>query len=234
MRTTGYKRGRADFQDLLYQNVRQVGSQTSDAGNLVPTGVQIGSGVRIAATPRIMTQGTLESTSKELDVAIKGEGFFQVLLPDGRTAYTRDGSFERDSTGNLVTADGYQVNPTINIPSHASGITISATGVVSAVIGTASTSSTLGTITLARFVNKTGLEGIGNNLYLANDASGAAITGNPGDDSLGNLSQGSLETSNVNAVTEITDLIPAQRAYEMNSRVVTAADEMLQATANMK
>jgi flagellar basal-body rod protein FlgG len=234
MRTTGYKRGRADFQDLLYQNVRQVGSQSAETGALFPTGVQIGSGVRIAATPRIMTQGTLESTSKELDVAVKGEGYFQIQLPDGRTAYTRDGSFERDSTGNLVTADGYMLTPTITIPNNAQGITISADGQVSAVIGTATQATVLGQITLARFVNKSGLEAIGNNLFLETGSSGAAITGTPGNDSLGQLAQKMLEASNVNSVTEISDLITAQRAYEMNSRVISAADEMMQSTAQMK
>lgn len=234
MRTTGYKRGRADFQDLLYQNVRQVGSQSSEAGGLVPTGVQIGSGVRIAATPRVMTQGTLESTSKELDVAIKGEGFFQIQLPDGRTAYSRDGSFERDNSGNLVTADGYQLTPTITIPSNATGLAIAADGQVSAVLGAATTSTVLGQITLARFVNKSGLQAIGNNLFLETGSSGAAITGNPGSDSLGNLTQNMLEASNVNSVTEISDLITAQRAYEMNSRVISAADDMMQSTAQLK
>jgi flagellar basal-body rod protein FlgG len=234
MRTTGYKRGRADFQDLLYQNIRQVGSQSSETGGLFPTGIQIGSGVRVAATPRVMTQGTLETTSKELDVAIRGEGYFQIQLPDGRTAYSRDGSFERDSSGILVTADGYQLTPAITVPGNASGITISADGQVSAVIGTATTTTVLGQITLARFVNKSGLEAIGNNLFLETGSSGPAITGNPGSDSLGSLLQKSLEASNVNSVTEISDLITAQRAYEMNSRVISAADEMMQSTAQLK
>jgi flagellar basal-body rod protein FlgG len=228
MRTTGFKKQRADFQDLLYQNLRQVGSNSADAGNLVPTGVQIGSGVRVVATPRIMSQGTIESTGKETDVAINGEGFFRVLLPDGRTAYTRDGSFERSATGLLVTADGYQVEPGITIPSNATGLTVNSTGQVQAVIGNATSSTTFGQIQLATFINKSGLESKSNNLFLETASSGAAQVGSPGDTGFGTILQNELEIANVDAVSEISDLISAQRAYEMNSRVIKAADEMMQ------
>ena len=227
IRTTGFKKQRADFQDLLYQNITQVGSQTSSSGTLQPVGVQVGSGVRIAATPRVMSQGTIESTEKETDVAINGEGFFRVLLPDGRTAYSRDGSFERSATGTLVTADGYTVDPTITIPSNARGLTVNSQGVVQAVVGNATAPTTLGQIQLARFINKSGLEARSNNLFLETAASGSAQVGNPGDEGFGTVMQSQLEIANVNPVGEIADLIAAQRAYEMNSRVIKAADEMM-------
>lgn len=233
MRTTGYKRLRADFQDLLYQNQRRVGSQTSAAGTIVPTGVQVGSGVKTAATSRIMSQGTLEQTDKELDIAIRGEGFFQIELPDGTTAYTRDGSFERDSEGNLVTVDGYAVQPAINIPEDGTDLSISTDGTVQ-ITDANDTQVTLGQLELARFVNKSGLESIGDNLYLATDASGDAQTDTPGNDNYGDLQQGYVESSNVEAVTEISDLIAAQRAYEMNSKIIQAADEMLSTTSNIR
>ncbi|MFD1696644.1 flagellar basal-body rod protein FlgG [Roseibium aestuarii] len=233
MRTTGYKRLRADFQDLLYENQRRVGSQTSSAGTIVPTGVQVGSGVKLAATSRIMTQGTLEQTDKELDLAIRGEGFFQIQLPDGTTAYTRDGSFERDSDGNLVTVDGYAVQPAINIPQDGTDLSISADGTVQVTDATGA-QVTLGQLNLARFVNKSGLESIGDNLYLATDASGDAQVDIPGNDNFGDLQQGYVESSNVEAVTEISDLIAAQRAYEMNSKIIQAADEMLSTTSNLR
>lgn len=234
MRTTGFKRQRADFQDLLYQNLRQVGSQASDSGNILPTGVQIGSGVRTAATPRIMSQGNVESTEKELDVAIRGEGFFRIILPDGRTGYSRDGSFERDANGQMVTANGYTVDPAITIPGNATGLTISAQGAVSAVIGNAATPTVLGQLQLARFVNKSGLEAIGDNLFLETASSGPPQVSNPGDEAFGQLIQRHLEIANVNPVSEISDLIAAQRAYEMNSRVIRAADEMMSATIQFR
>ncbi|MBO0344975.1 flagellar basal-body rod protein FlgG [Roseibium limicola] len=233
MRTTGYKRLRADFQDLLYQNMRRVGSQTSAAGTIAPTGVQVGSGVKTAATSRIMSQGTLEQTDKELDIAIRGEGFFQIELPDGTTAYTRDGSFERDPNGNLVTIDGYTVQPGINIPEDGTNLSISADGTVQ-VADDNGNQVTLGQMQLARFVNKSGLESIGDNLYLETDASGAAQTDDPGNNNFGDLQQGYVEASNVEAVTEISDLIAAQRAYEMNSKIIQAADEMLSTTSNIR
>ncbi|WP_417689764.1 flagellar basal-body rod protein FlgG [Roseibium sp.] len=233
MRTTGFKKQRADFQDLLYQNLRRMGAQTSNAGTIVPTGVQIGSGVKTAATARIMSQGVLEQTSKELDIAIRGEGFFQIQLPDGATAYSRDGSFERDANGTLVTIDGYAVDPGIVIPEDSRDITISGDGTVQVIDG-AGNQANLGQIQLARFVNKSGLEAIGDNLYLETDASGAAQIDNPGNNGFGDLQQGYLEMSNVDAVTEIADLISAQRAYEMNSRIIQAADEMYSTTTNIR
>ena len=234
MRTTGYKRQRAEFQDLLYQEYRRAGSTTSDTGTQVPVGIEIGSGVRIAATPRVMSQGSVVASDKELDMAVQGEGYFMVSLPDGRTAYTRDGSFERDSTGKLTTVDGYEVQPGITIPDNASSVTISPDGIVSAVIGTATSPTQLGQLQLARFANKGGLESIGNNMFTETAASGSAQVGVPNSSGTGNIMQSYLEDANVNAVTEIADLIAAQRAYEMNARVVTGADEMLQTTSQMK
>ncbi|MBO6893299.1 MAG: flagellar basal-body rod protein FlgG [Roseibium sp.] len=233
MRTTGFKKQRADFQDLLYQNLRRMGTETSEAGTIVPTGIQVGSGVKIASTARIMSQGSLEQTSKELDVAIRGDGFFQIDLPDGTTAFTRDGSLERDANGQLVTVDGYSVNPGITIPETTQDITISNTGVVQGVDQTGTTVR-LGQLQLARFVNKAGLEAIGDNLFLETDASGAPEVGNPGDNGFGNVQQYFLEMANVDAVTEIADLISAQRAYEMNSQIIQAADEMYSTTTNLR
>jgi len=234
MRTTGFKRQRAEFQDMLYQSLRRTGAESSDAGTVLPTGVQIGSGVRLAATARIMTQGPIEMTEKEYDVAVQGEGYFVIDMPDGRTAYTRDGSFELDPNGRLVTAEGYAVSPAITLPPDAHGISISAEGVVQALVGNDNNPQDFGQITLARFVNKSGLDPIGNNLFLESDSSGPPQIGNPGQEGYGSLLQNHLEAANVNAVSEISDLIAAQRAYEMNSRVVRAADEMLSATANLR
>jgi flagellar basal-body rod protein FlgG len=233
MRTTGFKKQRADFQDLLYQNLRRMGTETSDNGTIVPTGIQIGSGVKLASTTRIMSQGSLEQTGKALDVAIRGEGFFQIDLPDGTTGYTRDGSFERDADGQLVTVDGYTVNPGITIPETTQDITISNTGVVQGVDQAGNTVQ-LGQVQLARFVNKAGLEAIGDNLFLETDASGQAETGIPGDNGFGSVQQYFLEMANVDAVTEIADLISAQRAYEMNSKIIQAADEMYSTTTNLR
>ena len=233
MRTTGYKKQRAQFQDLLYQDLRRSGSNTSAQGNQVPVGVQIGSGVRLAATSRIMSQGPLEGTDKELDVAIRGEGYFQITLPDGTTAYSRDGSFEIDSEGRLVTADGYVVQPGITFPDDTRNITISNDGEVQVTIGNSTENTTLGQFTLARFINKAGLEPMGDNLFLETNASGAPQVAVPNSDGYGNLLQKYLEGANVNSVTEISDLIAAQRAYEMNSRVIQAADDMLSATSQL-
>ena len=234
MRTTGYKRERAEFQDLLYQELRRAGSTTSDTGTQLPVGVEIGSGVKIAATPRVMSQGSVVASDKELDMAVQGEGFFEISLPDGRTAYTRDGSFERDSSGKLVTVDGYEVQPGITIPNNANSVTISPDGIVSAIINNASAPTQLGQLQLARFVNKGGLQSIGNNMFTETAASGSAQVGVPTAEGGGNLMQSSREDANVNAVTEIADLIAAQRAYEMNARVVTGADEMLSTTSQMR
>ncbi|PLX37239.1 MAG: flagellar basal-body rod protein FlgG [Hyphomicrobiales bacterium] len=234
MRTTGFKRQRAEFHDLLYSSQRRMGSVTSQAGTMVPSGVQIGSGVRTVATPRVMSQGNVNSTENELDVAIRGEGFFVVQLPDGRTAYSRDGSFERDANGTLVTSDGYTIEPGITIPDNASNLTINQYGTVQAIIGTASEPTTLGQLQLARFVNKGGLDAIGDNLFLETSSSGPAQVATAGEEGYGTLLQSHLELANVNAVTEIADLIAAQRAYEMNARVIKGADEMLSATANLR
>ena len=233
LRTTGFKRQRAEFQDLLYQSMRRVGSTTSEAGTLLPTGVDIGSGVKLVATPRVMSQGTVAPTEKTYDIAVRGEGFFQIDLPDGRTAYTRDGSFELDATGQLVTADGYVVQPGITVPDNALSVTVNATGQVEATLQGQTAPQVLGQLQLARFVNKSGLEAMGDNLFLETAASGTPLVDNPGAEGFGTTLQSYLEQSNVNAVTEISDLISAQRAYEMNSKVISAADQMLQSTAGM-
>jgi flagellar basal-body rod protein FlgG len=233
MRTTGYKRQRAEFQDLLYEQIRRVGSQTSDQGNLLPAGIELGTGVKAVGTPRLMTQGSLVQTGKDFDVAVRGEGFFEILLPDGRTAYTRDGSFELDAQGRVVTAEGNVVQPGITVPPNASGFTVDAQGQVSVTLPGSTTSTVIGQFQLANFLNKSGLQAIGDNLFLETPASGTPQAGTPGADGFGDLQQGMLEQANVEAVSEITDLIAAQRAYEMNSKVISAADQMLQTTANL-
>jgi flagellar basal-body rod protein FlgG len=233
MRTTGYKRQRAEFQDLLYEHVRRVGSQTSDQGNILPAGIELGSGVKTVGTPRVMSQGNLLPTNKDYDVAIRGAGFFKILLPDGRTAYTRDGSFELDSQGRLVTAQGYVLQPGLTIPQNATSISINGQGQVSVTLPGTTVQSQIGQIELSMFVNRAGLQSIGDNLYLETPASGAPQDGAPGADGFGNLLQGNLEQANVEAVSEISDLIAAQRAYEMNAKVITAADQMLSATSNL-
>ena len=234
MRTTGFKRQRAQFQDLLYVDMRRQGTTTSEAGTRVPTGIQMGSGVKLAATGRVMSQGSVSPTEKELDVAVRGEGFFQIELPDGRIGYSRDGGFERDAEGQLVTVDGLLVQPGIVIPELAKQISISNQGVISVQEPGQDGETVLGQIELARFVNKGGLQAIGDNLFVETEASGAPQLGAPGDPGFGSVLQGYLEEANVNPVTEIADLIAAQRAYEMNSRTVKASDEMLAATANLR
>ena len=233
MRTTGYKRQRAEFQDLLYQQVRRVGTQTSEQGNILPAGIELGSGVKTVGTPRVMTQGTLLPTAKDFDVAIRGEGFFKILLPDGRTAYTRDGSFELDAQGRIVTSQGYVLQPGITVPQNATSVTINQQGQVSVSLPGQTAPSVIGQIELSLFINKAGLQSVGDNLYLETTASGTPQSGLPNTDGFGNLQQGNLEQANVEAVNEISDLIAAQRAYEMNAKVITAADQMLQSTAQM-
>mgnify|MGYP001469333172 FL=1 len=233
MRTTGYKRQRAEFQDLLYQQITRAGSQTSAEGTMVPAGLEIGSGVRTVSTPRVMSQGSVNMTERELDVAIRGEGFFMIQLPDGRTAYTRDGSFERDAEGTLVNSSGYMLDPGITIPGDARGVSIAPDGTVEAYIGTDAAPTQLGQLQLARFVNKSGLESMGDNLFLETAASGPAQISVPNTDGTGDLLQHYLEMANVNSVTEIADLIAAQRAYEMNARVISGADEMMRATSQL-
>lgn len=233
LRTTGFKRQRAEFQDLLYLNLRRAGTTTSAQNTIVPSAIEIGTGVRTGATPRIATQGSLTATDKDFDIAIRGEGYFRVTLPDGRTAYTRDGSFQTDAQGQIVTKDGYVLDPAITVPQNATAVTISSTGLVQVTVPGQTAPQDLGQIQLARFVNKSGLESLGDNLFVETAASGAAQSANPAADGYGNLLQKYLEDANVNAVTEITDLISAQRAYEMNSRVIRAGDEILQATAQL-
>jgi len=233
MRTTGYKRQRAEFQDLLYEHVSRVGSQTSDQGNILPAGIELGSGVKTVATARVMSQGTLLPTEKNLDVAIRGEGFFKVTLPDGRTAYTRDGSFELDAQGRLVTSKGYIIEPGLTLPQNATAITINTQGQLSVTVPGSTTPTQVGQIETAMFINKAGLQAIGDNLFLETPASGTPQNGTPGSDGFGDLQQGHLEQANVEAVKEISDLIAAQRAYEMNAKVITSADQMLSATANL-
>ncbi|MEP4705209.1 MAG: flagellar basal-body rod protein FlgG [Hyphomicrobiales bacterium] len=233
IRTTGYKKQNAEFQDLLYTDLRRVGSTSSSSGTVVPTGIQIGSGVKFAATSRIMTQGSLEETQQPLNLAIRGDGYFEVELPDGRTAYTRDGSFERNQDGEIVTLDGYQVGSGITIPQDARSINISTDGQVEVVNGDDANPSNVGQIDVITFINPGGLEAIGDNLFVETAASGDPQTGTPGEDGVGNLLQGFLEGSNVEAVREISDLISAQRAYELNSRVISAADEMMQSAGQI-
>lgn len=234
MRTAGFKRQRAEFADLLYQQITRAGSETSDQGTLVPAGLEIGSGVRTVATPRVMSQGSVNITERELDVAIRGEGFFMIDLPDGRTAYTRDGSFERNPEGTLVNSSGFAMTGGITIPGDVTAVSISPSGVVQGFQGNDTTPRTLGQIQLARFTNKSGLESMGDNMFLETGASGPAQIGLPNADSNGNLLQNYLEMANVNSVTEIADLIAAQRAYEMNARVISGADQMMQATSQLR
>jgi flagellar basal-body rod protein FlgG len=225
--TTGYKRRRAEFADLLYQDMRRVGTQSSDTGTIVPAGVQIGVGVKPVSVYRIHEQGNLQMTDNPLDVAIKGRGFFQVDLPDGTTAYTRDGSFKLGNDGTIETADGYTVQPGITVPTNTVSLTVNASGQVEATIAGQTTPQLLGQFQLANFVNEAGLDAIGDNLLLETEASGSPTTGNPGSTGFGSLQQNFLETSNVNIVSEITDLITAQRTYEINSKVIQASDDMM-------
>jgi flagellar basal-body rod protein FlgG len=233
MRTTGYKRQSAEFQDLLYEHVRRIGTQTSTQGNILPVGIDLGGGVKTVGTPRLMTQGTLNPTGADLDLAVRGEGFFKVLMPDGTFTYTRDGSFQMDNQGRIVTAAGNVVQPGINIPTNAQSITVNSQGQVSATVPGSSTPSVLGQIVLTRFVNKAGLQAIGDNLFVETPASGTPQDGTPNTDGMGDIQQGNLEAANVEAVTEITNLIAAQRAYEMNGKVISAADQMLQSTSQL-
>jgi flagellar basal-body rod protein FlgG len=232
--TTGFKESRVEFQDLLYQNMRSVGSASSDTGTILPSGLQVGLGVRPAATYRINSQGNLTVTGNPLDLAINGQGFFQVQLPDGTTAYTRAGSLQLNASGQLVTADGYTILPSITVPATATAVTVNASGQVLATVAGQTAQQTLGQLQLANFVNPAGLNAIGNNLLKETQASGTPTTGNPQTTSLGAIVQGSLETSNVDVVSEITNLISAQRAYEMNSKVINTADQMLNTTNQMK
>jgi flagellar basal-body rod protein FlgG len=225
--TTGFKRQRAEFQDLLYQSERRGGATSSDSGTIVPIGVQVGLGVKTAAINRINIQGNLIQTGNPLDLAIQGRGFFQILQPDGTTAYSRDGSFALSPTGEIVTSDGFVVQPGITIPQNTISVAINSSGQVQAQVAGQINPQTVGQLQLANFPNEAGLEALGNNLMLETPASGQPTTGNPGSTGFGTLNQGLIETSNVDIVSEITNLITAQRAYEMNSKVISTTDQML-------
>lgn len=230
--TNGFKRGRAVFEDLLYQTLRQPGAQSSQQST-IPSGLQLGTGARPIATERIHTQGNLQQTGNQLDVAIRGEGFFQVLLPDGSSAYTRDGAFQKDAQGVLVTSSGYPVQPSITIPANALTVTIGSDGVVSALLAGQTAPTQLGTLQLTTFVNPGGLQSQGENLYAETASSGTPTPNTPGSNGAGLLSQGYVETSNVNVVEELVSMIQTQRAYEINSKAVQTSDQMLARLAQL-
>ncbi len=230
--TTGFKKSNTDFQDLLYQYMKVPGSQTS-VDTQSPTGISVGLGVKPAAVTKVFTQGDLIQTENELDVAIEGNGFFQVEIPNGDTTYTRAGAFKLDSDGRITSSDGYPIIPAITVPDGARQISISRTGIVSAILGDDTESTELGTFELASFTNNSGLLAIGQNLFTESDASGTATVGNPGDDGFGLLLQTFLEGSNVNIVEELALMITTQRAYEINSKTVQTSDEMMQTTNNL-
>jgi flagellar basal-body rod protein FlgG len=224
--TTGFKRARVAFEELLYQNMRQAGANSSQQTNL-PTGLQTGTGVRPTATPRMFTQGNLQSTGNQYDVAINGNGFFQVQMPDGTTAYTRDGSFHVDSNGQLVTVNGFALQPSITVPNNALAVTIGRDGTVTATIAGTAQPQNIGTLQLASFTNPAGLESKGQNMFVETQASGTPSANTPGTNGMGLLQQGYLETSNVNVVEELVTMIQTQRAYEINSKAIQTSDQML-------
>ncbi len=227
MNTTAYQRRRSEFHDLIYQDIRRVGTTSSDAGTIVPTGVQVGLGVKLAAVYRIHEQGNLTATDNTFDMAVQGKGFFQITRPDGTTAYTRDGTFQLDANGKIVTHEGFTLQPGITIPANAIDVTINGSGQVQVKVQGQVAVSVAGQIQIATFANQPGLQAEGDNLYSETPASGTPISGNPGATGFGSILQGFLETSNVNAVEEISNLISAQRAYEMNSKVIQTSDEMM-------
>lgn len=232
--TTGFKRSRAEFTDLIYQTERMMGVSSSGRDAVVPEGAQIGLGVRTAAVRAQNTQGSLTSTGNSLDLAINGLGYFQITTPNGDTVYTRDGSFSTNATGQIVTTDGYQVTPAMTVPTNATSIQVSQTGVVTVTIPGQTAPQQLGQLTLANFVNPAGLQALGNNNFQQTAASGQANVGVPGDTAFGVVQQGYIEASNVDPVSEITNLISAQRAYEMNSKVIQAADQMSGTISNLR
>lgn len=234
MNTTAYSRRRAEFQDLIYQNLRRVGMNSSDTGTIVPSGVQVGLGVKTASVYRITEHGSMTSTDNTLDLAIEGKGYFQIEMPNGETSYTRDGSFQLSPEGEIVTHDGYRVQPGITVPEDATGVSINKSGEVWIKRDGESELSNVGQIELATFSNDAGLEAVGGNLFRETPASGNANTGNPSQAGFGTVLQGYLETSNINVVSEITELVSAQRAYEMNSKVIQTADQMLSTINQMK
>jgi flagellar basal-body rod protein FlgG len=229
--TTGFKRGRAIFEDLLYQNVVQVGGLTSQQTE-APTGLNLGTGVRVVATDKQFSQGNLVTTNNPLDLAIEGRGFFEILLPDGTQSYTRDGTFQLNSDGEVVTSAGYTLQPSVTVPNSAQSVSVGVDGVVSAVLAGQSDPIQVGTIQLVDFVNPAGLQARGQNLYIETVSSGPPQPGTPGLNGLGRVQQGSLETSNVNVVEELVNMIETQRAYEMNSRAIETSDQMLQHLTN--
>lgn len=234
MSTTGYNARRADFADLHYQQLARPGAVTAQDGTVLPTGVQIGLGVRPAAVSVVLAQGSLTETGGDLDVAIEGRGYLEVTLPSGASGYTRDGSLKRTGAGLIVTSDGYQVAPGLTIPSDAQSVSINANGEVYAYFGDRVDPELLGQLSLVGFTNEKGLEAMGSNLFLESPASGPAIVGTAGVDGLGTLRQGYLEESSVDAVREVTELIKAQRGYELNAKVITAADQMLSTTTQVR
>ncbi len=234
MNTTAYNRQRAEFQDMLYQNIERPGSTSSASGAVLPLGIQIGVGVRADAVGRITEQGSISQTGNAYDIAINGRGFLQVGLPSGQTAYTRAGNLAINAEGQLVTTDGYPIEPSISVPPEATAVQITRDGIVEVTLTGQTDPQQVGQFELATFINPAGMEAIGDNLYLETAASGSANTATPGSPGLGTVMQGFLELSNVNAVEEISQLIVAQRAYEMNARVITAADEMLQSATQLR
>jgi flagellar basal-body rod protein FlgG len=234
MNTVGYKTQRAQFEDMLYENIQRPGAQSSDTGTVVPTGIQLGSGVKTGTVYRITTQGSPTSTGNTLDIAINGRGYLQVQLPSGDIAYTRAGNLSKNDQGQIVTADGYQIIPQMTVPQTATALTISASGQVQVTIPNQVQPQQIGQLQLTTFFNEAGLEAVGNNLFLQSGSSGNPVSGVPGTPGFGTIQDGYVEASNVDPVNEISSLIVAQRAYEMNSKVVTSADQMLQTTSQMK
>lgn len=230
--TNGFKRSRAVFEDLLYQTVRQPGAQSSQQTQ-IPSGLQIGTGVKPVSTERIHTQGNLQRTENDLDVAINGQGFFQILMPDGTTAYTRDGAFQKDSQGQVVTASGYPLQPALTIPSNAQSLTIARDGTVTITLPGQTAAQQIGNVQLVSFVNPTGLQSMGENLYMETASSGTPQPNTPGTNGLGVLSQKYIETSNVNVAEELVTMIQTQRAYELNSKAITTSDQMLSRLTQM-
>lgn len=231
--TTGFKKARPDFQDLLYETIQPPGTSAA-AGTEIPTGIEVGHGVRPVATQKMFQQGTFQNTDNELDIAIEGDGFFQIVQPNGDTAYTRAGNFKLNSTGEVVTPEGFLLEPAITVPADTLSVTIGTDGTVSVLQAGQTTAATIGNIELARFTNPAGLTSIGRNLFIETTASGAAQTGTPGEDNFGTLTQRFLEMSNVNVVDEMVNMITAQRAYEINSKAIQTADDMLQIVGNLK
>ncbi|MDR3579094.1 MAG: flagellar basal-body rod protein FlgG [Oryzomonas sp.] len=231
--TTGFKKSRADFQDLMYQNLKTSGSPSTTTTQ-VPTGIQIGLGTRLAAVSKLYTSGNLTQSGNSLDMAVQGNGFFQIQMPDGTTSYTRAGAFKQDSQGRIVTSDGYPMLPEIVLPTNATNVSIGNDGTVSVTLPSQTTPTTVGTIQLALFPNPAGLSALGQNLLTQTESSGNATTGTPGQNGIGTLSQGFLEMSNVDLATEMVNMIVGQRAYEINSKAVQAADQMLQTANQMK